>query len=113
MEQLDPRDLWETYLPAFKVLVQEADVKEVMCAYQRFEGEPCCGSERLLHQILRDEWGFKYVVVSDCGAIGDFFNPGLHETHPDAATASASAVTSGTDLECGWGGLHAIGSGSR
>ena len=53
--------------------------------------------------ILRDEWGFKYVVVSDCGAIGDFFNPGLHETHPDAATASASAVTSGTDLECGWG----------
>ena len=103
VEQLDPRDLWETYLPAFKVLVQEADVKEVMCAYQRFEGEPCCGSERLLHQILRDEWGFKYVVVSDCGAIGDFFNPGLHETHPDAATASASAVTSGTDLECGWG----------
>lgn len=90
-------------MPAFKVLVQEADVKEVMCAYQRFEGEPCCGSERLLHQILRDEWGFKYVVVSDCGAIGDFFNPGLHETHPDAATASASAVSSGTDLECGWG----------
>ena len=57
VEQLDPRDLWETYLPAFKVLVQEADVKEVMCAYQRFEGEPCCGSKRLLHQILRDEWG--------------------------------------------------------
>ena len=103
VEDLDPRDLWETYLPAFKVLVQEADVKEVMCAYQRLEGEPCCGSERLLQQILRDEWGFKYVVVSDCGAIGDFFHQGLHETHPDAASASASAVSSGTDLECGWG----------
>ncbi len=103
VEALDPRDLWETYLPAFKVLVQEGDVKEVMCAYQRFEGEPCCGSHRLLQQILRDEWGFKYVVVSDCGAIGDFFRPGLHETHPDAATASASAVDNGTDLECGGG----------
>ncbi len=101
VEQLDPRDLWETYLPAFKALVREADVKEVMCAYQRFEGEPCCGSGKLLQQILRDEWGFKHVVVSDCGAISDFFIPGRHGTHPDAAAASASAVTSGTDLECG------------
>ena len=104
IENLDPRDLWETYLPAFKALVQEADVKEVMCAYQRFEGEPCCGSNRLLQQILRDEWGFKYLVVSDCGAISDFYHKGHHETHPDAATASAAAVSSGTDLECGWGG---------
>lgn len=57
VEDLNPRDLWETYLPAFKVLVQEADVKEVMCAYQRFDGQPCCGSNRLLQQILREEWG--------------------------------------------------------
>lgn len=101
VEDLDPRDLWETYLPAFKALVQEADVKEVMCAYQRFEGEPCCGSNRLLTQILRDEWGYKHLVVSDCGAISDFFVKGRHETHPDAAHASASAVENGTDLECG------------
>lgn len=72
VEDLSPRDLWETYLPAFKALVQEADVKEVMCAYQRLEGEPCCGSNRLLTQILRDEWGYKHLVVSDCGAIDDF-----------------------------------------
>ena len=64
-ENISPRDLWETYLPAFKELVQEADVKEVMCAYNRFEGEPCCGSNRLLTQILRDEWGFDGIVVSD------------------------------------------------
>ena len=101
MEQLDPRDLWETYLPAFKALVQEADVKEVMCAYQRFEGEPCCDSNRLLTQILRDEWGYKHLVVSDCGAISDFFYKDRHGTHKDAADASASAVINGTDLECG------------
>lgn len=101
VENLPARDLWETYLPAFKALVQEADVKEVMCAYHRFEGEPCCGSNRLLTQILRDEWGYKHLVVSDCGAISDFFYQGRHETHPDAASASASAVVNGTDLECG------------
>ncbi len=72
-ENISPRDLWETYLPAFKTLVQEAKVKEVMCAYNRFEGEPCCGSNRLLTQILRDEWGFDGVVVSDCGAVSDFW----------------------------------------
>lgn len=65
-ENIAPRDLWETYLPAFKDLVQKAHVKEVMCAYNRFEGEPCCGSNRLLMQILRDEWGYKGIVVSDC-----------------------------------------------
>lgn len=100
-ENIAPRDLWETYLPAFKDLVQKADVKEVMCAYNRFEGEPCCGSKRLLTQILREEWGFKGIVVTDCGAIGDFFLKRKHGTHPDAAHASADAVLSGTDLECG------------
>lgn len=100
-ENVDPRDLWETYLPAFKTLVQEAKVKEVMCAYNRFEGDPCCGSNRLLTQILRNDWGYKGIVVSDCGAISDFWQKGKHETHKDAAHASAGAVLSGTDLECG------------
>ena len=100
-ENIAPRDLWETYLPAFRDLVQKADVKEVMCAYNRFEGEPCCGSNRLLMQILRDEWGYKGIVVSDCGAISDFYRPGTHGTHPDKEHASAGAVISGTDLECG------------
>ena len=100
-EKISPRDLWETYLPAFKVLVQDAGVKEVMCAYNRYEGEPCCGSNRLLTQILRDEWGFDGIVVSDCGAITDFWGKKRHETHRDAAHASADAVINGTDLECG------------
>lgn len=101
IEELSPRDLWETYLPAFKDLVQKANVQEVMCAYQRFEDEPCCGSNRLLQQILRDQWGFKGLVVSDCGAISDFWRPGRHGVSKDAATASAKAVISGTDVECG------------
>lgn len=93
------RDLWETYLPAFKNLVVDAGVKEVMCAYNRFEDEPCCGSKKLLIDILRNKWEYKDIVVSDCGAISDFY--GGHKTHPDAKSASADAVISGTDLECG------------
>lgn len=98
---INPRDLYETYLPAFEALVKEGKVKEVMCAYNRFEGEPCCGSNRLLMQILRDEWGFDGIVLSDCGAIADFYNERGHRTHSDAESASAAAVLSGTDLECG------------
>lgn len=101
IDNLSPRDLWETYLPAFKDLVQKANVREVMCAYQRFEGEPCCGSTRLLQHILRDEWGFDGIVVSDCGAITDFWGKGRHGVSPTAAKASAKAVISGTDVECG------------
>lgn len=101
IENLPPRDLWETYLPAFRDLVQQSGVKEVMCAYQRIDGDPCCGSNRLLQQILRDEWGFKGLVVSDCGAISDFWEPGAHGVSEDAAAASAKAVISGTDVECG------------
>lgn len=96
-----PRDLYETYLPAFEKLVKEGNVMEVMCAYNRFEGEPCCGSDQLLMQILREKWGFKGVVVADCGAIADFYKENAHKTHPDAITASAKAVLSGTDLDCG------------
>ena len=95
------RDLWETYLPAFKSLVQEGNVQEVMCAYHRYEGDPCCASDRLLQDILRNKWGYKGLVVTDCGAIGDFFNARQHGTHKDAASASADAVLSGADIECG------------
>ncbi|MBO4267906.1 MAG: glycoside hydrolase family 3 C-terminal domain-containing protein [Bacteroidaceae bacterium] len=95
------RDLWETYLPAFKSLVQEGNVQEVMCAYHRYEDEPCCASDRLLVDILRNKWQYKGLVVTDCGAIGDFFNARQHGTHKDAASASADAVLSGADIECG------------
>ncbi len=101
MTDLPARDLWETYMPAFKALVQEGDVAEVMCAYQRNDGDPCCGNIRYEQQILRDEWGFKGLIVSDCGAIGDFWKPGRHGVSKDAASASARAVLSGTDVECG------------
>jgi len=100
-ENVSHRDLWETYLPAFKALVVEADVKQVMCAYNRFEGKPCCSNTQLLQQILRNDWGYKHIVVSDCGAITDFFEKGAHETHAGPAEASADAVITGTDLECG------------
>lgn len=101
VEDLPLRDLYETYLPAFKALVQDADVKEVMCAYNRFEGEPCCGNKRLLTQILREEWGFDGIILSDCWAINDFFEEKGHRTHKDAPSAASAAVLSGTDLECG------------
>ena len=100
-KDIAPRDLWETYLPAFKNLVIDADVKEVMCAYNRFEGKPCCGSKTLLVDILRNKWGYKGIVVSDCWAINDFYEVKRHATHPDGKSASADAVISGTDLECG------------
>ncbi len=101
INDLDPRDFWETYLPAFKALVQQANVREVMCAYQRLDDEPCCGNTRLLQDILRDEWGFKYLVVSDCGAISDFYNS--HKVSSDATHAAAKGVLAGTDVECGFG----------
>ena len=101
VENIPVRDLWETYLPAFKTLVEEGNVREVMCAYQRWDGDPCCGSNKLLRQILRDEWKFDGLVVSDCGAINDFYVPGRHEVSPNAQAASAKAVLAGTDVECG------------
>ena len=95
------RDFWETYMPAFKALVQDAKVREVMCAYQRLDDDPCCGSSRLLQQILRDEWGFQYLVVSDCGAVSDFYTS--HKSSSSPITASAKATLAGTDVECGYG----------
>lgn len=100
-----PRDLWTTYLPAFEALVKEGNVQEVMCAYNRFEGKPCCSSDKLLIDILRNSWGYDDIILSDCGAIDDFWQKDKrtprHETHPDAESASADAVLNGTDLECG------------
>ncbi len=98
------RDLWETYLPAFKTLVEDAKVREVMCAYQRLDDEPCCGNARLLQQILRDEWGFQYLVVSDCGAVSDFHNN--HKSSSDPVHAAKVAALAGTDVECGWGYVY-------
>jgi beta-glucosidase len=100
LNNIDPRDLYETYLPAFKSLVQQADVRQVMCAYQRLDDEPCCGNTRLLQRILRDDWGFKYVVVSDCGAITDFFTS--HKVSSTPVHAAAKGVLAGTDVECVW-----------
>ena len=95
------RDFWETYMPAFKKLVVDSKVREVMCAYQRLDDDPCCGSNRLLQQILRDEWGFQYLVVSDCGAVSDFYTS--HKSSSSPVTASAKATLAGTDVECGYG----------
>ncbi|MCQ2222246.1 MAG: glycoside hydrolase family 3 C-terminal domain-containing protein [Bacteroidaceae bacterium] len=101
IDNVNTRDLWETYMPAFKALVQEGDVKEVMCAYHAMDGEPCCGSSRYLQQILRNEWGFKGIVTSDCWAVNDFFTPNAHATSPDRESAVATALFAGTDVECG------------
>ncbi|WP_228251760.1 xylan 1,4-beta-xylosidase [Zunongwangia profunda] len=100
LNNVSQRDLWETYLPAFKVLVQDANVRQVMCAYHRLDDEPCCGSDRLLQQILREKWGFEHLVVSDCGAIQDFYTS--HNVSSDAVHAAAKAVLAGTDVECQW-----------
>lgn len=100
LNNVSPRELYETYLPAFKALVQDAGVRQVMCAYQRLDDEPCCGNTRLLQRILRDEWGFKYIVVSDCGAITDFFNS--HKVSSTPVHAASKGVLAGTDVECVW-----------
>lgn len=93
------KDMYETYLPAFKKLVQEAKVEAVMGAYNRTNGEPCCGSKTLLKDILREDWGFEGHVTSDCWAIKDF-----HEYHMVTKTAPESvalAVNNGCDVNCG------------
>lgn len=92
-------DLWDTYLPAFKELVTKANVAGVMCAYNAWKKQPCCGSDELMVDILRNQWKFTGYVTSDCWAIDDFFKN--HKTHPDAASASADAVLHGTDIDCG------------
>lgn len=92
------QDLYETYLPAFKALV-EANVEIVMCAYNRLNDEPCCGSDDLLSGILRKDWGFKGHVVSDCGAINDIKSN--HKFTLNDEQSVAYAIKGGVDLNCG------------
>ncbi|AXT61381.1 glycoside hydrolase family 3 protein [Aquimarina sp. AD10] len=99
--QTSNRDLKETYLPAFEAAIREANVQSVMCAYNRYRDEACCGSNLLLNDILRKEWGFDGYVVSDCWAINDFWKPNRHGLSETAVEASALAVDRGTDLNCG------------
>ncbi len=93
------QDMRETYLPAFKACVQEAHVETVMGAYNRTNGEPCCGSHELLIDILRQEWGFEGHVTSDCWAIKDFHEG--HKVTSNAQESVAMAMANGCDLNCG------------
>ena len=99
--RVSERDLRETYLPAFKDLVTKAGVKEVMTAYNRFRGVPCALNSYLVNDILRGEWGFKGLVVSDCWALSDAYVPGRHDYSADGAIAAAQALKNGVDVECG------------
>jgi len=104
--RVSPKDLRETYLPAFEAAVREAGVESIMGAYNRVNGEPACGSKALLKDILREEWGFEGHVVSDCWAIMDF-----HKNHMVTATAAESAalaLRNGCDLNCGNTYLHVL-----
>src|SRR5580765_3563920 len=97
--EISERDLRETYLPAFRATITEAHAASIMCAYNRTNGEPCCGNTHLLVDILRNEWGFQGYVVSDCGAIDDISQ--RHKFVKTSEEASALAVKRGTDIECG------------
>ncbi len=97
--QVSERDLRETYLPHFEAAIREGRAYSVMCAYNRVDGFAACGSDPLLKNILRGEWKFPGYIVSDCGAIDDIYL--RHKVAPTAAAASALAVKSGTDLDCG------------
>lgn len=96
---VSPRDLYTTYLPAFRKLVVEAQVEAVMGAYNRVNGEPCCASPLLLEQILRGEWGFAGHVVSDCWALNDFHSG--HKLTVDVVESAALGISNGCDLSCG------------
>lgn len=99
-----PKDLWETYLPAFQSLVEEAKVESVMCAYNSTNGEPCCSNKYLITDVLRKQWGFKGHVVTDCGAISDYYtakDKGGHGVVATKAEGAALVVKSGVSLNCG------------
>ena len=101
------KDMWETYLPAFEALVTEADVESVMGAYNRTNGEPCCGHQYLMEEVLRGKWKFDGHFVSDCWAIKDF-----HENHKitkNARESAALALKRGCDVNCGNTYLHLLG----
>ena len=96
--EVSDKDLRETYLPAFKALV-DANVESVMCAYNRTNGAPCCANNYLIQNVLRKEWGFKGHVVTDCDAVTDIYKG--HKFTADAASASAASIKAGICLECG------------
>ena len=99
--RVSDRDLYETYTPAFEKCIKEAKVYSLMCAYNRFRGEPCCGSSFLLNDLLRKQWHFNGFIVTDCWALADFYNKGMHEVVGTPEEAAAIAVKAGVDLECG------------
>lgn len=104
--EVNDKDLWETYLPAFEKLVKKANVEAVMGAYNRTNGEPCCGHKVLMEDILRGQWGFEGHYVSDCWAVRDF-----HTNHMVTATAEESAalaLKTGCDVNCGNTYLHML-----
>jgi len=92
-------DLWDTYLPAFHELITKAKVHGVMCAYNRLDGQPCCGNSKLLSDILHNQWNFDGYVTSDCWAVSDFKQ--FHKTSSNDTDAVTEALLNGTDLECG------------
>lgn len=92
-------DLWDTYLPAFKELIVNANVAGVMCAYNAVDKQPCCANDQLMNDILRKQWNFTGYVTSDCWAIDDFFR--FHKTHKDSTSSAIDALIHGTDVECG------------
>jgi beta-glucosidase len=94
------RDLYDTYLPAFKTVIRDANVQSVMCAYNRFRDKPCCGNDILLSNILRNRFGFNGYVVSDCGAISDFYTKTAHYVVPTSTQAWGWSLSTGTDLNC-------------
>jgi beta-glucosidase len=99
--QPTPHDLWDTYLPQFRAAIVDAKADSIMCAYNRVDGEPACGSKTLLQTILRDDWKFQGFVTTDCGAIDDFFRSYGHKTDPDAEHADVRALLAGSDTNCG------------
>ncbi len=96
--KITTKNLWETYLPAFEACIREGKAFSIMCAYNRTNEDPCCSSEVLLQEILRNDWGFKGYVVSDCGAIGDIYRN--HKIAKTTAEAAALAINAGCDLFC-------------
>ena len=104
---VSPHDLWTTYLPAFEYIIKNSDVQQVMCAYNRLNGEPCCTNKELLVNILRNKWRYNGLLVTDCWALNDCWERDTviprHETHASAARAAADAFGSEVDLECGSG----------
>lgn len=104
---VSPRDLWTTYLPAFEYIIRNSDVQQVMCGYNRLNGTPCCTNKELLVDILRNQWHYDGLLVTDCWALNDCWERDTviprHKTHPTAAATAADAFGTEVDLECGSG----------